>query len=201
MRTSSRPSDIHPSILDVVNRVTTGIMNGKLTDQKSIAAATMYSSIRIFEYSKLLITIIVGHIIVLALSIVGWIKMSPATGLGVMLTGIVPWSVFSFRHYNKYHNRLTWKEMQSLIPALHLPPEQNQYLVCLQIIDESTILNGDQKRAYSTKLHHAIDQIVELTESGADEDLAKLTAKKQTVAEILEALSTKTDFSRIEKLS
>ncbi len=160
MQGPSSPDAIHPSILKIVESVRSGVMNGKLTDQKSIAAATMYCQIRAIEYSKIFAKIGAGFLGVFVVVAVAWTQLGAPVASLVFLTLAAIWSVKSYRLYKSYDSCLTWPELNSLKRALYLTPEQYAYLDCLQFISESMAIGGSEKALWASKLNAVIDRIL-----------------------------------------
>ena len=160
MSNSSGPESIHPSILNTVNDVRAGIMNGKLTDQKSIAAATLYCQIRAVEYSKVFAAIGAGFLGVLIATAIAWFQLGRNEGLIVMFVLTAVWTVPSLRLHKSFAQRLTWPELNSLKSALYLTSDQALYLDCLQAIDESKTILGPEKVEWASRLNATIDAIM-----------------------------------------
>lgn len=128
-------------------------MDGKLTDQRSIAAATMYCQIRASSYSKVFAVIGAGFVGGLVTVAIALTLLSQNQAVLVSIIVISLWSVLSIRLYQKQDRRLTWPELNSLKGALYLPSEQYAYLDCIQAIDESRTILGPDKIEWVDRLN------------------------------------------------
>lgn len=135
-------------------------MNGQLTDQKSIAAATMYCQIRAIEYTKIFAIIAAGFVGVLVSSGLAWVQIGQLGAVIVFTFATVLWAVPSFRLYSLYAERLTWPEVESLKPALLLSAEQAVYLQCLQSVDESSSIVSSEKSVWASRLNATLDALL-----------------------------------------
>lgn len=154
---SSGPEAIHPAILTAIQDVRSGIMNGKLTDQKSIAAATMYCQIRAIEYTKVFAMVGAGFLGVIALVTFAWVQIGRGVALLTLVILSTIWGILSVRLIKKFDQRLSWREIGSLKAALALSPAQAVYLDCLQALDESSSIPTSEKLDWATRLNSTLE--------------------------------------------
>lgn len=157
MLISSGHEAIHPAILTAIQDVRSGIMNGKLTDQKSIAAATMYCQIRAIEYTKVFAMVGAGFLGVIALVTFAWVQIGRGVALLTLVILSTIWGILSVRLIKKFDQRLSWREIGSLKAALALSPAQAVYLDCLQALDESSSIPTSEKLDWATRLYSTLE--------------------------------------------
>lgn len=184
------PKEIHPSIFEAVLSVTGAYTNGTLTDPKAVKAATYHSSVWFAEYWK--------GIFVLGLGFLGSIAATAFAaqlhlGKGVtvlVFMAFIALSLFAgMKAYEKNKKLLTWEELEALRPALDLTEHQSLYVECLQYVEESKVLDENQKRSWRTVLYNALDQAIVLTKL-SDEMQHSSGSKNQS--------ENLTEISRIE---
>jgi hypothetical protein len=191
---------IHPSILSVVEDVRTGVMNGQLRDQKSIAAATMYCQIRAIEYSKVFAKIGAGFLVLVIAGALAWSQLGRPVAIFVILVLLALWLVRSFRFYKSYDERLTWQELNSLKSALYLAPEQYAYLDCFQFIDESKAIPDDAKVEWATLFNAILDRSMSSKLSAEEAKQVILKSREALLSrspKVLELESIKAELSKL----
>lgn len=144
--------------------MTGAYMNGTLTDPKAVKAATNHSSVWFSEYWKGIFAVVLGIMAsVAATAFVAQFHL----GKGVtVLTFFVLLALSLYggmKAYEKNKKLLTWEELDALRPALNLTEHQSLYVECLQYVEESRVLDAEQKQSWRTVLYNALDQAIVLT--------------------------------------
>ncbi|HLP00158.1 MAG TPA: hypothetical protein VK171_16295 [Fimbriimonas sp.] len=187
--------DLHPSILKSVIELTSGYSSGMVTDPRLVKAASKHSQVWFSEYWK-------GFTLWLACII-------PAIGLGLalpegtpkavkavtILSCIALWMFAGYAAYKQNQKIVTWDEIEAIRPGLDLTDHQNLYLDCLQSVEESKILDENQRATWRDALYHALDQAMVL--QALAEDMKSSAGGKNHVENLkeierLEELEAKT---------
>ncbi len=161
------PKDIHPSIFAAVHDLTTTYMSGT-ADQRTTAAGTKHSSVWFAEYWKGTMIWLLGLI-----PVIGGAAMAADLGGKTLrvLTFLIllsAWLAAGYVGYQKNKKLITWGELEALRPGLDLSEHQSLYLDCLRYVEESRVLDADQKKSWRDALFNALDQALVLNKLSAD---------------------------------
>lgn len=156
------PNDIHPSIFEAVHALTSSYMNDELKDKQQLSAANKHTGVWFAEYWK-------GCLLwfaCLAPIILGAISMPDSLGkvakIAFLFVMIPLWIALGVYGYEKNKKLLTWDELDALRPGLNLTEYQSLYIDCLKSVEESPILDAQQKKSWREGLFNALDQAVNL---------------------------------------
>ena len=161
------PKDIHPSIFAAVHDLTTTYMSGA-ADQRATAAGTKHSSVWFAEYWKGTMIWLLGLI-----PVIGGAAMAADLGgktirVLTFLILLSAWLAAGYVGYQKNKKLITWGELEALRPGLDLSEHQSLYLDCLRYVEESRVLDADQKKSWRDALFNALDQALVLDKLSAD---------------------------------
>ncbi|MEI7984310.1 MAG: hypothetical protein WCI55_01680 [Armatimonadota bacterium] len=161
------PKDIHPSIFEAVHDLTTTYMSGA-ADQRTTAAGTKHSSVWFAEYWKGTMIWLLGLI-----PVIGGAAMAADYGGKTLrvLTFLIllsAWLAAGYVGYQKNKKLITWEELEALRPGLNLSEHQTLYLDCLQYVEESRVLDLEQKKSWRDALFNALDQALVLDKLSTD---------------------------------
>ena len=186
------PKDIHPSIFESVHTLTSGYMNGYITDKTSVNAATKHSGVWFAEYWKGVVACIAGFLSVIAGTAFAADYLGKPGKVLVFLTLMSVWAALTVLAYQKNKKMMTWQELDSLRPGLDLSEQQSLYLECLQYVEESRVLDETQKKSWRNVLYNALDQALVLT---------NLSVEMQTASGSKNHSENMAEIHRIESLS
>ncbi len=161
------PKDIHPSIFEAVHDLTTTYMSGE-ADKRTTAAGTKHSSVWFAEYWKGTMLWLLGFI-----PVIGGTALSADIGgkafrVITFLVLLCLWMLAGHLGYQKNKKLLTWGELEALRPGLELSEHQSLYLDCLRYVEESRVLDAEQKRSWRDALFNALDQALVLNKLSED---------------------------------
>lgn len=164
MGTRLTPKDIHPSIFEAVLSVTGAYMNGTLTDPKAVRAATNHSSVWFSEYWKGIFGVVLAILAsVAATALVSQLHVGKGITVLTFMSLLAISLYVGMKGYEKNKKLLTWQELKALLPALELTEHQSLYIECLEYVEESKVLDANQKASWRTVLYNALDQSIVLS--------------------------------------
>ena len=156
------PNDIHPSIFDAMHELAAAQANGH-SDPQSAQAFSKFSSVWFAEYWKGALAMGIGIIpVFVGVALANEHGGKPAKVLTLfVLLGI--WLAIGSALYQKNKKLMTWAELSALRPGLNLNVHQSLYVECLQYVEESRVLDANQKKSWRSVLYNSLDQALNLT--------------------------------------
>lgn len=183
--------DVHPSILAAVVELTSSYSSGAVTDPRQAKAASKHSQVWFAEYWKEFTIWLACVIPAIAIG-VSFPAGSPKGLKVLMIFGMIGlWLFGGYQALKKNRTIVTWEEIDAIRSGLDLSEHQDLYLDCLKSVEESKILDDNQRKTWREALYHALDQAISL--SNLTEEM-KSSAGGKNHAEGLE------EIARIEAL-
>lgn len=196
------PKEIHPSVFEQVLTVTGGYTSGTATDPKILAAGRKHSQVWMAEYWKGIILWMLFFIAVVVTAVASKSMLGkPGTAL-ILMGGILAWLAMGYFGLQRNRGLLTWEELDAVRPALDLTANQALYLDCLTYVEQSPILDADQRKTWREALYRALDQAVtlqKLSEEMKDSAGGKDHADSLAEIERLESLASQSTDSLAKK--
>jgi hypothetical protein len=161
------PKDIHPSIFAAVETLNAVYMSGK-ADQRINSAGSKHSSVWFAEYWKGTMVWLLGLIPVLGGAALAADVGGKAFRVITFLALLCLWTAAGYAGYQKNKKNITWQELEALRPGLDLSEHQSLYLDCLRYVEESRVLDSEQKKSWRDALYNALDQALVLNKLSED---------------------------------
>jgi hypothetical protein len=161
------PKDIHPSIFAAVETLNAVYMSGE-ADQRINSAGSKHSSVWFAEYWRGTLLWLLGLIPVLGGTALSADIGGKALRVITFLALLCLWMAAGYAGYQKNKKNITWEELEALRPGLDLSEHQSLYLDCLRYVEESRVLDSDQKKSWRDALFNALDQAIVLNKLSED---------------------------------
>lgn len=155
------PKDIHPSVFEAVYEMTASYMSGT-ADALTTAAGSKHSSVWFAEYWRGTMIWLLGLIPVIGGAALAADLGGKAIDVFTFLILLGLWMAAGYVGYQKNKKMITWQELEALRPGLNLSEHQSLYLDCLRYVEESRVLDADQKKSWRDALYNALDQALVL---------------------------------------
>jgi hypothetical protein len=156
------PKDVHPSIFEAMHDLTSAQYSGH-GDPKSAQAYSKFTSVWLAEYWTGLVAMGIGLAGVVAATAFASEYLGKPGKVMVFMTMLCVWAIMGMMAYRRNRNLLTWQELEAIRPGLVLTDQQILYIECLQYVEESKILDPNQKKSWRNVLYNALDQALVLT--------------------------------------
>ena len=141
--------------------MTASYMSGT-ADALTTAAGSKHSSVWFAEYWRGTMIWLLGLIPVIGGAALAADLGGKAIRVFTFLILLGLWMAAGYVGYQKNKKMITWQELEALRPGLNLSEHQSLYLDCLRYVEESRVLDADQKKSWRDALYNALDQALVL---------------------------------------